>query len=190
MTDDKSKRRGSRKPASRAAKKTRVSAKKKNPTKKVAAKSAAKSLTAKKIGARKSVPIKTARVSKRALLPPLPPPVVPLQAKRSAARVPSRAKVLGRARAVKTGKAVFDIPVCTESVLREKLRLAAPYLELWLSRAEEAETKGDASTPEAAFVRLWQWLMLEATLEGSDVVITPGLVEKLFAEEMRPDPIG
>jgi hypothetical protein len=188
MTDDKSKRRGPKKPASRAAKKTRVSVKTKNPAKKASTKSAAKPHAAKKIGARKSVPIKTARVSKRALLPPLPPPVAPSQAKRSAARVPSRAKVLGRARAVKTGKAVFDITACAESVLREKLRTAAPYLELWLSRAEEA--KADETTPEAAFVRIWQWLMLQATLDGSDVVITPGLVEKLFAEEMRPDPIG
>jgi len=135
------------------------------------------------------VPIKTARVSKRALLPPLPPPPVPpLQAKRSAARVSSRAKVLGRARAVKTEKAVFDIPVCTETVLRQKLRLAAPYLELWLAQANESATEADESTPVAAFVRIWQWLMLAATLDGSHVVITPDLVEKLFAEEMGRGP--
>jgi hypothetical protein len=45
-------------------------------------------------------------------------------------------------------------------VLRQKLRLAAPYLELWLAQANESATEADESTPVAAFVRIWQWLML------------------------------
>lgn len=187
MADNKPKQRKSKKPTSRAAKKTRVPAKKKTPVKKTAARSAAKTLSG-KVGARKSVPIKTARVSKRALLPRLPPPVASSQAKRSAARVPSRAKVLGRARAVRSSKAVFNIPACTELALREKLRLAAPYLQLWLARASAPANEADSLTPEAAFVRIWQWLMLEAVLEGSHVVITPDLVQKLFAEEMGRGP--
>lgn len=102
--------------------------------------------------------------------------------------MPSRAKVLGRMRVMKAGKAAFDIPACTETVLRQKLRLAAPYLELWLARVNVPAAEADALTPEAAFVRIWQWLMLEATLDGSHVVITPDLVEKLLAEEMGRGP--
>lgn len=185
MANDRSKRRASKKKsAAPAAKKLRVQAKKKTPAKKVAIRKAAKT-PGKKAVARKSVSIKTARVSKRAVLPPLPPPsLFAAQAKRSAARISSRAKVLGRARAVKTGKAVFDIPACTEAELRQKLRLAAPYLELWLARASESSLETGAATSEAAFVRIWQWLMLEATLDGSHVVITPELVKKLFDEEI------
>jgi hypothetical protein len=150
------------------------------------AKSAAKSIAAKTIPARKSVPIKKARVSKRALLPPLPPPASARKTARSPARVPSRAKTLGRA---KTGssRAVHEIPACTEVVLRQKLRLAAPYIELWLVQRDGTWVE-EGTTPEAAFVRVWQWLMLEAALEGSHVVITPDLVQKLFAEEMGRAP--
>lgn len=189
MANDKSKRRATKKkPAARAARKPNVSAKKKTSAKNVVVKKAAKT-PAKKVAARKSVSIKTARVSKRALLPPLPPPsLFSAQAKRSAARVPSRAKVLGRARAMKTGKAVFDIPACTEAELRQKLRLARPYLELWLVQANESSLETGAATSEAAFVRIWQWLMLGATLEGSHVVITPELVKKLFDEEIGRGP--
>jgi hypothetical protein len=89
---------------------------------------------------------------------------------------------------VKAGAAVFDIPACTEAVLRQKLRLAAPYLELWLARVSAPAVEAEVATPEAAFVRIWQWLMLAATLDGSHVVITPNLVEKLFIEEMGRGP--
>jgi hypothetical protein len=71
-------------------------------------------------------------------------------------------------------------------VLRQKLRLAAPYVELWLT--QKVSTPENETTPEAAFVRIWQWLMLAAALEGSRVVITPDLVQKLFAEEMGSAP--
>ncbi len=65
-------------------------------------------------------------------------------------------------------------------MLRQKLRLAAPYVELWLVQKENVLVEADGLTPEAAFVRIWQWLMLEAALEGGQVVITPDLVEKLL----------
>jgi len=197
MTEGKPKR-GLKAPAPRAGKKKRAAAKKtvskkvvskKTVAKKAvskAAKSVAKSVAAKKITARKSVPIKTARVSKRALLPPLPPPTLPLKTARSGARVASRAMVLGRGKNAAKTRTVCEIPACTEAVLRQKLRLAAPYLELWLTQTERP-ANADGATPEAAFVRIWQWLMLAASLEGSHVVITPDLVEKLFAEEMRRD---
>ncbi|MGP8232593.1 MAG: hypothetical protein ACLQL2_08000 [Methylovirgula sp.] len=197
MAKDKQ-RRGSKAPASRAGTKKRAAIKKpaakkpvakKAATKSAAKKPAAKPAAARKITARKSVPIKTARVSKRALLPPLPPPPTsPLKAARSAARHPSRSKALGRAKVAKRGRAVFEIPACTEVVLRQKLRLAAPYVELWLVQRETVLAEADGLTPEAAFVRIWQWLMLEAALEGGQVVITPDLVEKLFAEEMGRAP--
>ncbi len=190
--------RGGKARASRAGTKKRAAPAKKPAAKKPIAKKAVKSAAkkpaakpaaAKKITARKSVPIKTARVSKRALLPPLPPPPTsPLKAVRSAARHPSRAKALGRAKVAKRGRAVFEIPACTEVVLRQKLRLAAPYVELWLVQKETVSAEADGLTPEAAFVRIWQWLMLEAALEGGHVVITPDLVEKLFAEEMGRAP--
>ncbi len=193
MARDKQKR-GSKTPASHAGAKKRVATKKaaaKKPVAKKAAakKSAAKPAAAKKITARKSVPIKTARVSKRALLPPLPPPLTsPLKAARSAARHTSRAKAVSRSKVAKTGRGIFEIPACTEVVLRQKLRLAAPYIELWLAKTENVPVEADGLTPEAAFVRIWQWLMLEATLEGGRVVITPDLVEKLFGEEMGRAP--
>ena len=188
MAKDKSKR-GGKAPASRARQKP--AAAKKSPVKKVvakkAAKSAAKTVATKKITARKSVPIKTARVSKRALLPPLPPPSLPLKTSRGAARVASRATVLGRGKNAAKTRTVCEIPACTETVLRQKLRLAAPYLELWLAQSERVD-EADGATPEAAFVRIWQWLMLQATLDGSHVVITPDLVEKLFGEEVGRRP--
>jgi hypothetical protein len=169
-----------------AAKKTMA---KKTAVKAVAKKAGTKKAVAKKIVARKSVPIKTARVSKRALLPPLPPPpTAPLKAARSAARHPSRAKAASRAKITKTGRAVFEIPACTEAVLRQKLRLAAPYVELWLAQKENVLTEADGLTPEAAFVRLWQWLMLEVRLDGGQIMITPDLIEKLFTEEMGRAP--
>jgi hypothetical protein len=162
---------------------------KKSVTKKaVAKKIVSKSSAAKKISARKSVPIKKARVSKRALLPPLPPAASARKTPRSPARSASRATALGRGKAdAKAGKAVCEIPACTEVVLRQKLRLAAPYIELWLVQKDGARVEG-GTTPEAAFVRIWQWLMLAAALEGSRVVITPDLVQKLFAEEMGRAP--
>ncbi|MEJ0051681.1 MAG: hypothetical protein WDN02_10840 [Methylovirgula sp.] len=202
MAEDKRKRKAPLKTARNAAVKKRAPAKKKPALKKSVAKkvvakksvakssaaksSAAKSSVAKKIPARKSVPIKKARVSKRAFLPPLPPPASARKAPRSPARSPSRAKALGR---TKTGghKAVHEIPTCTEAVLRQKLRLAAPYIELWLVQKDGARVE-EGTTPEAAFVRIWQWLMLAAALEGSHVVITPDLVQKLFAEEMGRAP--
>jgi hypothetical protein len=200
MAEDQRKRKAPRKTARRAVAKKRVPAKKKTPAKKAALKKAAakkagrklaaKSVAArspvtKKIPARKSVPIKKARVSKRALLPPLPPPASSRKAVRTPSRAPSRAKTLGRAKAG-ANHAVHEIPACTEVVLRQKLRLAEPYIELWLT--QDVSTLEDETTPEAAFVRLWQWLQIEAALEGSHVVITPDLVRKLFAEEMGRAP--
>jgi hypothetical protein len=197
MAEDERKRKAPLKTARKAAAKKRAPAKKKSafktaPKKSAAkktagkrAKSAAKSIAVKKIPARKSVPIKKARVSKRALLPPLPPPASARKPARSPARVPSRAKALGRAKN-SNGKSVHEIPACTEVVLRQKLRLAAPYVELWLT--QKVSTPENETTPEAAFVRIWQWLMLAAALEGSRVVITPDLVQKLFAEEMGSAP--
>ncbi|HEY0144919.1 MAG: hypothetical protein WDN29_05075 [Methylovirgula sp.] len=199
MAEDERKRKASLKTARRAAVKKRAATKKKPASKKPIlkksiakkaaakrAKSTAKSPAAKKIPARKSVPIKKARVSKRAFLPPLPPPASARKTPRSPARSPSRAKALGRAKTGSISKTVCEIPACTEGVLRQKLRLAAPYVELWL--AQKVSTPEDETTPEAAFVRVWQWLMLAAALEGSHVVITPDLVQKLFAEEMGRAP--
>jgi hypothetical protein len=198
MAEDERKRKAPLKTARKAAAKKRAAAKKKPAAKKPVlkksvakksaakrAKSAAKSIAAKAVPARKSVPIKKARVSKRALLPPLPPPASARKTARSPARVPSRAKALGRAK-TSNGKSVHEIPACTEVVLRQKLRLAAPYVELWLT--QKVSTPENETTPEAAFVRIWQWLMLAAALEGSHVVITPDLVQKLFAEEMGRAP--
>jgi hypothetical protein len=200
MAEDERRRKAPLKTARNAAAKKRAAVKKKPvskkaPSKKSAAKKAAakniksvaKAASAKKISARKSVPIKKARVSKRALLPPLPPPASARKTARSPARVPSRAKTLGRAK-TSNSKSVHEIPACTEVVLRQKLRLAAPYVELWLT--QKVSTPENETTPEAAFVRVWQWLMLEAALEGSHVVITPDLVQKLFAEEMGRAPIA
>ena len=47
-----------------------------------------------------------------------------------------------------------------------------------LAPAEGQRAVEEGTTPEAAFVRIWQWLMLAAALEGSHVVITPDLVAK------------
>ena len=156
MAKDKQKR-GSKTPASHAGAKKRAATKKAAAKKPVAKKAeqssakkpAAKPAAAKKITARKSVPIKTARVSKRALLPPLPPPPTsPLKAARSAARHTSRAKAVSRSKVAKTGRGIFEIPACTEVVLRQKLRLAAPYIELWLAKTENVPVEADGLTPE------------------------------------------
>lgn len=136
-----------------------------------------------KIAARKPVPIDKARVGKLALLPPLPPPpTVLLKAARSPVRRASRVKALLRNKgAVKASPAVSGVARCTEAALREKLRLAAPYVELWLSR--EDGTPSDAPSPEAAFVRIWQWLTLETMLEDRRAV-NGDLIKALFAEEV------
>ena len=199
MAEDERKRKAPLKTARNAAAKKRTVTKKKPASKKPVSKksvakkaakgtkSAIKSSAIKKIPARKSVPIKKARVSKRALLPPLPPPASARKTARSLARSPSRTKALGRAKTGGMSKSVHEIPACTEVVLRQKLRLAAPYIELWLMLKDGARVQ-EGTTPEAAFVRIWQWLMLAAALEGSRVVITPDLVQKLFAEEMGRAP--
>jgi hypothetical protein len=136
----------------------------------------------KKIAARKPVPIDKARVGKRALLPPLPPPpTVLLKATRSPVRRASRVQALLRNKgAVKASPAVSAVAQCTEAALREKLRLAAPYVQLWLSRDGEP---ADAPSPEAAFVRIWQWLTLEPMLEDRRAV-DGDLIKALFAEEV------
>jgi hypothetical protein len=163
----------------------------KKPVKKAASKpeargtgGAAKRFVGKKIATRKPVPIKTARVGKRAVLPRLPPPpTMPLKSRRSPARRASRVNALLRNKgAVKTSPAVCEGGVCTEAALREKLRLAAPYVEIWLSRRDSEAL--DAAT--AAFVRIWQWLTLEAMLDDRRIV-TLDLLDALFAEEVgRP----
>ncbi len=136
----------------------------------------------KKIVARKPVPLDKARAGKRALLPPLPPPpTVLLKAARSPVRRASRVKALLRNKgAVKASPAVSAVAQCTEAALREKLRTAAPYIELWLSRDGAA---ADAPSPEAAFVRIWQWLTLETLLEDRRAV-NGDLIKALFAEEV------
>jgi hypothetical protein len=143
----------------------------------------AKSIVVKKASARKPVSIKKARVGKRAVLPPLPPPpTVSLKATRSPVRRASRMTALLRNKgAVKASPTICEVALCTEAELREKLRIAAPYLEIWLARRDR-ETP-DALTPEAAFVRIWQWLTLEAMLDDRRVV-TAHLIEALFAEEV------
>jgi hypothetical protein len=142
----------------------------------------ARSLVLKKLSTRKPVPIKTARVGRRAVLPPLPPPSTMLLKARSSVRRGSRGKALLRNKgAVKASRAACEAAVCTEALLREKLRLAAPYIKLWLAR-HDRETL-DAPTPEAAFVRIWQWLTLEAMLEDRRIV-TADLIDALFAEEV------
>jgi hypothetical protein len=158
----------------------------KKPVKKAASKpeartkGAAKSFVGKKTATRKPVPIKTARVGNRAVLPRLPPPpTMPLKSTRSPARRASRVNALLRNKgAVKTSPAVCEGGVCTEAALREKLRLAAPYIEIWLARRDSEAL--DAAT--AAFVRIWQWLTLEAMLDDRRVV-TLDLLDALFAEE-------
>ncbi|HKH81936.1 MAG TPA: hypothetical protein VKA03_10125 [Methylovirgula sp.] len=158
----------------------------KKPVKKAASeardtKAAARRFVGKKTAARKPVPIKKARVGKRAVLPRLPPPpTVPLKSTRSPARRASRVKALLRNKgAVKASPAVCEVAACTEAALREKLRLAAPYVEVWLAR-RDSETLDAA---EAAFVRIWQWLTLEAMLDDRRIV-TLDLLDALFAEEV------
>jgi hypothetical protein len=182
------------KPEDRAKRSSKIASKKaglrksaqKDTSKKSAAKhlrnAKAKNLVLKKVSTRKPVSIKKARVGKRAVLPPLPPPpTVLLKATRSPMRRASRVKALLRNKgAVKAGPTACEVAVCTEEGLREKLRLAAPYVEIWLSRRDR-ETS-DAPTPEAAFVRIWQWLTLEAMLEDRRIV-TADLIDALFAEE-------
>jgi hypothetical protein len=137
----------------------------------------------KKIAVRKPVPINKARVGKRVMLPPLPPPpAVLLKATRSPVRRASRVKALLRNKgAVKASPAVSAVAQCTEAALREKLRLAAPYVQLWLSRGDGEPA--DAPSPEAAFVRIWQWLTLETMLEDQRAV-NGDLIKVLFAEEI------
>ncbi len=143
---------------------------------------AAKRSVSKSVSARKPVPIKTARVGKRAILPPLPPPpTAPLKSTRSPARRSSRAKPPVRSNA-KASLPVGEIGACTEAALREKLRLAAAYVAVWLARRESESFVPDLPSPEAAFVRIWQWLTLEATLEDRRIV-SADLVAALFAEE-------
>lgn len=135
-----------------------------------------------KAATRKPVPIKKARVRKSAILPPLPPPpTVIVKATRAPLRRASRVKALLRNKgAVKSGPAAGETALCSEAALREKLRLAAPYLQLWLSRRYSGAP--DAPTPEAAFVRIWQWMTMGTMLEDRRVV-TADLVGALFAEE-------
>ncbi|HLH10666.1 MAG TPA: hypothetical protein VKV77_02170 [Methylovirgula sp.] len=171
--EDRAKKAKARTRAKKSAKKPQKAAPKK-------AKAAVKRAVAKKAPTRKPVPIKKARVGKRAILPRLPPLATVLSnPARSPVRRASRVKALLRNKgAIKRNPAVHEIVVCSEAVLREKLRLAAPYLALWLARRKEAE----ADAAEAAFVRIWQWLTLEATLDDQRVV-TPDLIGALFAEE-------
>jgi hypothetical protein len=156
---------------------------KKAGAKKSAAKRSPRGVASKKMATRKPVPMKKARVGKRAILPPLPPPpTVLLKAARSPVRRASRVKALLRNKgAVKPNPVVAGVAHCTEAGLREKLRLAAPYVELWLSR--QTNEPSDAPSPEAAFVRIWQWLTLEAMLEDRRA-IDGDLIKALFAEEI------
>jgi hypothetical protein len=168
----------------KSAKSARKTGAKKVSAKKSAAKRVSRGAVAiKKTATRKPVPIKKARVGKRALLPPLPPPpTVLLKATRSPMRRASRVKALLRNKgAVKASPAVSAVARCTETALREKLRLAAPYVELWLSRGDGGPA--DALSPEAAFVRIWQWLTLETALEDRRAV-NGDLIRALFAEEI------
>jgi hypothetical protein len=146
----------------------------------------ARSAVAKKVATRKPVSSRTARVGKRAILPPLPPPpTVMSKATRSPMRRASRVNALLRNKgAVKSSPAARDVAVCTEAALREKLRIAAPYVEIWLSRRDSQTPALDAPTPEAAFVRIWQWLTLEAVLDDRRIV-TADLINALFADVVR-----
>ncbi len=142
----------------------------------------AKSIALNKVSARKPVAISRARVGKRAILPRLPPPQTVLLKARSSGRRESRVKTLLRNKgAAKASPAAREVAVCTEAALREKLRIAAPYVEIWLSR-RDSETL-DAPTPEAAFVRIWQWLTLGTRLDDRRIV-TADLIDILFAEEI------
>ncbi|MFZ0558149.1 MAG: hypothetical protein WAN31_01980 [Methylovirgula sp.] len=164
-------------------KKSAKPAKKIGAKKSVAKRASRGSIAVKKMATRKSVPIKKARVGIRAVLPPLPPPpTVLLKATRSPVRRASRAKALLRNKgAVKASPAVSGVAQCTEAALREKLRVAAPYVELWLSRGDGEPS--DAPSPEAAFVRIWQWLTLETVLDDRRE-INGELIKALFAEEV------
>jgi hypothetical protein len=193
MADEKLEDRAKR--SSKAARKKAASKKsaKKDGLKKSAAKQAlrgakAKSVVLKKVSTRKPVSSRTARVGKRAILPPLPPPpTVLLKATRNPVRRPSRVNALLRNKgAVKSSRAAYEVAVCTEAALREKLRIAAPYVEIWRSRRDSETSALDAPTPEAAFVRIWQWLTLEAVLDDRRIV-TPDLIDALFADEVRGD---
>ncbi len=166
--------------AKKSAKKdTKTGAKKSKP----AARAAKAKSIAFKVSARKPVAIKRARVGKRAILPRLPPPQTVLLKARNQGRRASRVKALLRNKgAVKAGAAAREVAVCTEAVLREKLRIAAPYVELWLSRRDRSAF--DAPSPEAAFVRIWQWLTLEAVLDDRRIV-TADLINALFADVVR-----
>jgi type IV secretory pathway VirB10-like protein len=184
MADEKPRAKRSTKIAGKKAR-AKKSAKKENANESAAATrvAKAKSVVVKKASARKPVSIKKARVGKRAVLPPLPPPpTVSLKAARSPARRASRVKALLRNKgAVKTNLGACEAALCTEAALREKLRIAAPYLEIWLTRRDRE--KPDVLTPEAAFVRIWQWLTLRVMLDDRRVM-TADLIEALFTEEL------
>ncbi|MGH6676319.1 MAG: hypothetical protein ACRECE_08880 [Xanthobacteraceae bacterium] len=169
--------------ASKAHSKKSAKSAKKTGAKKSAKRASHGAVAVSKIATRKPVPFKKARVGKRAVLPPLPPPpTVLLKATRSPMRRASRVKALLRNKgAVKASPAVSGVAQCTEAALREKLRVAAPYVELWLSRGDGEPS--DAPSPEAAFVRIWQWLTLETMLDDRRT-INGDLIRALFVEEV------
>jgi malate synthase len=145
----------------------------------------AKNVAGKKVALRKPASDRTARQGKRAVLPPLAPPSVLAKATRSPMRRASRINALLRNKgAVKSSPAAREVGVCTEAALREKLRIAAPYVEIWLSRRASETSALDTLTAEAAFVRIWQWLTLEAVLEDRRTV-TADLIDALFADVVR-----
>ncbi len=159
---------------------------KKSAAKQTSRSAKSKSVVANKVATRKPVSSRTARVRKRAILPPLPPPTTLMsKATRGPMRRASRVNALLRNKgAVKSGPAACEVAVCTEAALREKLRIAAPYIEIWLSRRDSETSALDAPTPEAAFVRIWQWLTLEAMLDDRRTV-TADLIDALFADVVR-----
>lgn len=109
-------------------------------------------------------------------LPPLPPPLPAPPKKLS--RSPVR-RAVGRSTGVQRHQAGAE--TFSEGELREKMRLAAAYIESWLSR--RTVFAAEVTAPEDAWAQIWLWLKRAASLDDGRV-LTEELFEALYADEM------
>ena len=109
-------------------------------------------------------------------LPPLPPPLPAPPKKLS--RSPVR-RAVGRSTGVQRHQAATE--TFSEGELREKMRLAAAYIESWLSR--RTVFAAEVTAPEDAWAQVWLWLKRAASLDDGRV-LTEELFEALYADEM------
>ena len=158
-----------------AIKKTAVkkAAVKKTPIKKISAKAGIASPVAGALP--KPARAAAARV-KASPLPPLPPPLPAPPKKLS--RSPVR-RAVGRSTGVQRHQAGAE--TFSESDLREKMRLAAAYIESWLSR--RTVFAAEVTAPEDAWAQIWLWLKRAASLDDGRI-LTEELFEALYADEM------